>query len=58
MVHHHGNKLLSVSFNEYVKKVLRERKLDPSLEEAIVGYTECLEKLKKDVLEFVQKEIN
>ena len=41
-----------------MKKVLKEKKVDSDLEEALLKYEECLEKLKKDVEEFVEKQLN
>ena len=58
IVHHHGGKLSSMGFKEYLKKVIKDKRIDQELEEALDKYQECLTKLKKDVEEFVEKQMN
>lgn len=41
-----------------MKRVLKEKKMSEELEQAVGGYRECLNKLLKDVEEFVRVEIH
>ena len=57
IMHHHGNKLQSVSFKEFTKRVLKEKKMSEELEQAVSSYRDCLIKLQKDIEEFVRVEL-
>jgi hypothetical protein len=48
---------VSVSYKEFTKRVLKERKPIDSLGDSIQSYKEVLEKLKEDVNEFIEKEL-
>lgn len=55
---HDDDRLISVSYKEFTKRVLRERKPTDKLAEAISSYRDILEKLKENVSEFIEKELN
>lgn len=57
IAHQHQDKLISVSYKEFTKRVLKERKPIDSLGEAMESYKAVLEKLKEDVSQFIEKEL-
>lgn len=59
-MHRHVNKedkYEAISFKEFIRRVLRERKPIEELESAISTYRSTLERLRTDINEFVEKEL-
>lgn len=54
---HDDDRLVSVSYKEFTKRVLRERKPVDALSDAMSSYRDVLEKLKENVTEFIEKEL-
>ncbi len=57
-IHRHGNhleKFLAISFKEFIRRVLKERKPSQELEQAVNTYKDTLERLRSDINEFVER---
>jgi hypothetical protein len=51
----HEDKLTSISFKEFTKRVCKERKPIDKLGKSMESYRIILEKLKQDVNQFIEK---
>lgn len=61
ITHRHQNKedkFEAISFKEFIRRVLKQRKPIEQLENATNTYKQTLERLRTDINEFVEKELN
>ena len=56
-MHTHEDKPTSISFKEFTKRVLKQPKPIEQLSQAMSSYKQILQKLKMDVNQFVQKQL-